>query len=92
MPKLAKTFARKAPYLATGTAKHWDVKLKGLVLFTGKRMKTWYFQKDVGGHTKRILIDRYPTISADAAARPRSGCHWRCREARGGRCRRAHLS
>ena len=29
--------------------------------------KTWYFQKDVGGQTKRILIGRYPTISAQAA-------------------------
>jgi integrase len=69
MPKLTETFARKAPYPATGTAKHWDTELKGLVLFVGKRTKTWYFQKDVGGHTKRILIGRYPTISADAARR-----------------------
>jgi Arm DNA-binding domain len=67
MPKLTETFARKAPYPGAGTAKHWDTELKGLVLFAGKRTKTWYFQKDVGGHTKRILIGRYPTISADAA-------------------------
>jgi hypothetical protein len=43
------------------------------VLFTGKRTKTWYFQKDVGGHTKRILIGRYPTISADAARKTALG-------------------
>lgn len=38
-----------------------------MALFVGKRAKTWYFQRDVGGQTKRILIGRYPIISADAA-------------------------
>ena len=33
----------------------------------GKRSKTCYFQKDVGGKTKRILIGRFPLISAQAA-------------------------
>ena len=37
------------------------------MLFVGKRSKTWYFQKDVGGQAKRILIDRYPVISEKAA-------------------------
>ena len=41
--------------------------MKGLVLFSGKRSKTWYFQKDVGGQTRRILIGRYPEISAQTA-------------------------
>ena len=67
MPKLTETFARKTPHSADGTAKHWDSELKGLVLFVGKRSETWYFQKDRGGHTKRVLIGRYPTISAEAA-------------------------
>ena len=43
------------------------------MLFTGKRTKAWYFQKNVGGHTKRILIGRYPTISADAARKTALG-------------------
>ncbi|MES0824522.1 tyrosine-type recombinase/integrase [Ruegeria sp. SCP11] len=67
MPKLTETFARKTPQTKDGTVKHWDSEIKGLVLFVGKRSKTWYFQKDVGGQTRRILIGRYPTISADAA-------------------------
>ena len=50
-----------------GTDKYWDAEIKGLVLFAGKRSKTWYFQKDVGGQTKRILIGRFPIISAQAA-------------------------
>ena len=37
------------------------------MLFVGKRSKTWYFQKDVGGQTKRVLIGRYPVISTQAA-------------------------
>ncbi|MGJ8589398.1 MAG: tyrosine-type recombinase/integrase [Yoonia sp.] len=67
MPKLTETFAKKLPDAKTGTDKYWDAEIKGLVLFVGKRSKTWYFQKDVGGQTKRILIGRFPTISAQAA-------------------------
>ncbi|MEL6284696.1 MAG: integrase family protein [Pseudomonadota bacterium] len=67
MPKLTETYARKIPPAKAGTAKHWDSEIKGLVLFVGKRAKTWYFQKDVGGKTQRILIGRYPLISASAA-------------------------
>lgn len=67
MPKLTETFARKLPQTKTGTDKHWDSEVRGLVLFVGKRSKTWYYQKDVGGQTRRILIGRHPVISADAA-------------------------
>lgn len=67
MPKLTETFVRKIPLGVEGTAKHWDSEVKGLVLFVGKRSKTWYFQKDVGGQTRRVLIGRYPVISAEAA-------------------------
>ena len=67
MPKLTETFARKTPCPTEGTRKHWDSELRGLVLFVGKRSKTWYFQRDVGGHTRRVLIGRHPTISAEAA-------------------------
>ncbi|WP_223429121.1 tyrosine-type recombinase/integrase [Tateyamaria pelophila] len=67
MPKLTETYAKKLPHSAQGTQKHWDAEIKGLVLFVGKRSKTWYFQKDVGGETKRVLIGRYPVISAQAA-------------------------
>ena len=66
MPKLTETYVRKLPFVSSGTDKHWDTEVRGLVLFIGKKTKTWYFQKDVGGHTRRILIGRYPVISADA--------------------------
>ena len=67
MPKLTETFVRKLPQTETGTAKHWDSEVKGLVMFVGKKAKTWYFQKDVGGRTRRVLIGRYPLITADTA-------------------------
>jgi integrase len=67
MPKLTETYVRKIPPAKSGTKKHWDTEVKGLVLFVGKRAKTWYFQKDVGGQTRRVLIGRYPTIPAAAA-------------------------
>ena len=67
MPKLTETYAKKLPQSVDGTQRHWDSEIKGLVLYVGKRSKTWYFQKDVGGQTKRILIGRYPMISSQAA-------------------------
>ena len=67
MPKLTDTYAKKLPFSSEGTQKYWDNEIKGLVLFAGKRSKTWYFQKDVGGQTKRVLIGRYPVISSQAA-------------------------
>ncbi|NNE51536.1 MAG: integrase family protein [Sulfitobacter sp.] len=73
MPKLTETFARKVPQTKTGTDKHWDSEIKGLVLFAGKKSKTWYFQKDVGGQTRRVLIGRFPTISAEAARQTAMG-------------------
>lgn len=67
MPKLTETYASKISPAKNGTLKFWDSEIKGFVLFVGKRSKTWYFQKDVGGKTRRILIGRYPTISAQVA-------------------------
>lgn len=67
MPKLSDTYVRKLPQSKTGTKTHWDSEVKGFVLYVGKQSKTWYFQKDIGGQTKRVLIGRYPTISASAA-------------------------
>ena len=67
MPKLTETYASKLPAAKDGTQKHWDSEIKGFVLFVGKKSKTWYFQKDVGGQTRRTLIGRYPVISAAAA-------------------------
>ncbi len=67
MPKLTETFARKVAQSGSGTDKYWDTEIKGLVLFVGKKAKTWYFQKDVGGRTQRILIGRFPMINTAAA-------------------------
>ena len=56
MPKLTETFVSKLPLAKEGTATHWDPEIKGRVLFVGKASKTWYFQKDVGGQTRRVMI------------------------------------
>jgi hypothetical protein len=67
MSKLTDTYVKKLPVAETGAKKFWDSEIKGFVLFVGKRSKTWYFQKDVGGQTKRIHIGRYPVISSQTA-------------------------
>lgn len=64
MQKLTETFALKLPNAREGTQKHWDVEVRGFVLFVGKRSKTWYYQRDVGGQTKRVMNGRYHLISA----------------------------
>ena len=43
------------------------------MLYVGKKAKTWYFQKDVGGRTKRVLIGRYPIIAALTARQTAMG-------------------
>ncbi len=40
MPKLSETLARKIPQTKSGTDKHWDSEVRGLVLFVGKKSKT----------------------------------------------------
>jgi integrase len=67
MPKLTETFASKLSHPESGTRKYWDTEVKGFGLFAGKQSKTWYFQRDVGGQTRRILIGRFPVISSAAA-------------------------
>lgn len=67
MSKLTETLAAKLSHPASGTWKHWDTEVRGFGLFVGKRSKTWYYQRDVGGRTRRVLIGRYPAISAAAA-------------------------
>lgn len=67
MPKLTETFASKLPLAKEGTEKFWDTEIKGIVLYVGKRSKTWYYQRDVGGRTQRALIGRYPVITAATA-------------------------
>ena len=73
MPKLTETLVKRISPTKSGTDKFWDSEIKGFVLFVGKRSKTWYFQKDVGGQTKRELIGRYPLISAQVARRTALG-------------------
>jgi hypothetical protein len=67
MPKLTETFVRKVPQTESATNKHWDGEIRGLVLFVGKKAKTWCFQMDVADQTSWVLIGRHPIISADAA-------------------------
>ncbi len=67
MPKLTETYVRKLSPSVVGTAKYWDSEIKGLGIFVGKRSKTWYFQKDVGGQTRRVMLGRHPLIGATAA-------------------------
>lgn len=67
MPKLTETRVRKFPHTKIGTEKYWDSEVRGLVLFVGKRSKTWYFQRDIAGKTRRVMLGRYPIVGANAA-------------------------
>ncbi len=67
MPKLTETYLKRIPAAPAGVEKHWDSEVRGFGLFVGKKAKTFYYQRDVGGRTTRKLIGRHPTISVDAA-------------------------
>lgn len=67
IPKLTETYASRVLSATNTTLKHWGSEVRGLVLFVGKRSKIWYFQRDVGGTTQRVLIGRFPTVSAQVA-------------------------
>ena len=73
MPKLTETYASKISPAKERTLKYWDSEIKGFVLFVGKRSKTWYYQRDVGGKTQRVLIGRYPMVSVQAARQTAMG-------------------
>jgi hypothetical protein len=45
MPKLTETYVKRISQTNSGTDKYWDAEIKGLVLYVGKKAKTWYFQK-----------------------------------------------
>ena len=74
MPKLTETYVKRLSQTNSGTDKYWDAEIKGLVLHVGKKAKIWYFQKDVGGRTKRVLIGRYPIIAALTARQTNGAC------------------
>ena len=74
MPKLTETFVRKLPQTETGTAKHWDSEVKGLVMFVGKKAKTWYFQKDVGGRVWDVEVITLDNLPLPLRYAPRGTC------------------
>ncbi|WP_340109414.1 tyrosine-type recombinase/integrase [Pikeienuella sp. HZG-20] len=67
MPKLTETYLKRVPNVETGVRKYWDTEVRGFGLFVGKKAKTFYYQRDIGGRTTRKLIGRHPVISAEAA-------------------------
>lgn len=73
MPKLTESCVHRLPLAKSKTLKHCDNEIRGFVVFVGKRSKTWYYQKNVGGQTKRALIGRFPVVSAQAARRTALG-------------------
>ena len=55
---------------AAGKLSHRDApgqRFQGADTVRRKRSKTWCFQKDVGGQTRRVLFGCYPAISAKTA-------------------------
>jgi len=60
MPKLTERLAREAPTNST----HWDSEIGGFALVCGKQARTWFFQKDIRGKTRRTKIGRYPAVNA----------------------------
>lgn len=58
--KLTETACKNAP----PNEKLWDTEIKGFALFTGKTRKTFYFQRDVNGRTRRVKLGHWPDVDA----------------------------
>lgn len=64
---LNKTVVDALPCPEKGQKFYWDEKLPGFGLYIGKKAKTWCVQQRIGNKTKRVVLGKYPTMTAEQA-------------------------
>ncbi len=65
--KLNKTIVDALPFADKGQVFHWDDELPGFGLYIGKTTKTWCVQQRIANKTKRVVLGKYPTMTAERA-------------------------
>ncbi|MEQ1739652.1 MAG: integrase family protein [Methyloglobulus sp.] len=65
--KLNKTVVDAIPFTDTGQVFYWDAELPGFGMYIGKTAKTWCVQQRIANKTKRVVLGKYPTMTAEQA-------------------------
>ena len=65
--KLTKTIVSNLPFAEKGQVFYWDAELPGFGMYTGTKSKTWCVQQRIGNKTKRVVLGKYPTMTAEQA-------------------------
>ncbi len=65
--KLIKSVVDKFDYVEKGQVFYWDDELPGFGMYIGTKSKTWCVQQRIGNKTKRVVLGKYPTMTAEQA-------------------------
>jgi integrase len=65
--KLTKSVVDKLQLAEKGQVFYWDDELPGFGMYIGTKSKTWCVQQRIGNKTKRVVLGKYPTMTAEQA-------------------------
>ncbi|WP_333874803.1 tyrosine-type recombinase/integrase [Methylobacter sp.] len=65
--KLTKSVVDKLGFVEKGQVFYWDDELPGFGMYVGTTSKTWCVQQRIGNKTKRVVLGKYPTMTAEQA-------------------------
>lgn len=65
--KLTKSVVDKLGLAEKGQVFYWDDELPGFGMYVGTTSKTWCVQQRIGNKTKRVVLGKYPTMTAEQA-------------------------
>ncbi|MFA5924729.1 MAG: integrase family protein [Methylococcaceae bacterium] len=65
--KLIKSVVEKLDLAEKGQVFYWDDELPGFGMYVGTKTKTWCVQQRIGNKTKRVVLGKYPTMTAEQA-------------------------
>jgi len=65
--KLIKSVVEKFDLAEKGQVFYWDDELPGFGMYVGTKSKTWCVQQRIGNKTKRVVLGKYPTMTAEQA-------------------------
>lgn len=65
--KLIKTNVEALPYTEKGQVFYWDDELQGFGVYVGTKSKTFCVQQRIGRKTRRVVLGKYPTLTAEQA-------------------------
>ena len=65
--KLIKSVVEKFELTEKGQVFYWDDELAGFGMYIGTKSKTWCVQQRIGNKTKRVVLGKFPTMTAEQA-------------------------